>query len=169
MFAQASLNLFVYAEVGLYLLGKCVDKKANKDQATLRAVKESLHGEAEDRRGRDCQGEAETREEEGRRSRRCMCRRQDYPVATPEGVWTQDQVRELVPPWTFVWRELQRGGWAIRSAPYPGHSASWRLYGHQGAFVRVLQYAWRLYLDDHGMDACPIEGAHGGEGRDAGG
>lgn len=65
-----------------------------------------------------------------------------------------------MPPGCSVWQSLVAGSWCCHLKPFPRFSERWAVWTKEGAATVVLQRAWRLYLDENGLDErdCPIQG-----------
>lgn len=86
---------------------------------------------------------------------------------------SQADAKRLVPPGAYIWRgNYGSGSWQIHIRPYPRKSVPWTIAGGgKEACRQVLEYAWRLYLQDNGFgeEDCPVAGIFvGGSGASAG-
>eukprot|EP00972_Heterocapsa_arctica_P076587 11298318-Heterocapsa_arctica.AAC.1 len=150
-------------DAGLELFDKSEEKKIRTEQA--RVAEDAEEHEAFRCRYRARRQEVRVAAEaaprpkgKGKARRGNEAGQNRFPAKVPEGALTQPEVKSLLPPGAYVWRALQRGGWAVQLKPYKSYSQSWRMWGHRGAAMRVLQHVWKLHMDDHGLDSCPIAG-----------
>ena len=88
--------------------------------------------------------------------------------APPQGTndLPQKDVAPLCPPYTSIWRENKRGGWAVHYTCdkfwHKRHSEPWSRHGNDShaAMLACLRHAWGLFLSDHKLPVshCPIAG-----------
>lgn len=165
---EACLELFLSCGAGLEALDKSDEKAARKvqkktaiDEAECKDFRKDYKAERKARRAAEtAQQAAEVKRLAKSRGRgKAAPRAPAGPrLALPIEAPTQAEAKAIAPPGAHIWRELVRGGWAVHYAPYRRFSSSWKIYGAKGAAVRCLQYAWALYMDDHGLDHCPVQG-----------
>lgn len=78
---------------------------------------------------------------------------------------SQPEANMLKPPESHIWRgNLGTGSWQIHCPPYPRRSIPWSIAGGgREACRRVLEYAWRLHLQDNGQTEqdCLVQGIFG--------
>lgn len=165
---EACLELFLSCDAGLEALDKSDEKAARKvqkktaiDEAEYKDFRKDYKAERKARRAAEtAQQAAEAKPlAKSRGMGKAAPRAPAGPrLALPIEAPTQAEAKAIAPPGAHIWRELVRGGWAVHYAPYRRFSSSWKIYGAKGAAVRCLQYAWALYMDDHGLDHCPVQG-----------
>lgn len=75
---------------------------------------------------------------------------------------TQPEANRLKPPGSYIWRgNFGAGSWQIHPTGHPRRSIPWTVAGGgKAACLQVLQYAWRAWLTDQGLEEkdCPISG-----------
>lgn len=77
----------------------------------------------------------------------------------PEGELTQAMLRSLLPDGGSLWKG-KAGNFQSHFPPFKRASATWQLWGHRGAAVRVLRDCWEnaLLAQGKSTDQCPIKG-----------
>jgi hypothetical protein len=81
----------------------------------------------------------------------------------PDGMFSQQQLKALVPHGGSIWIGHKEGCYAGHFPPFKRQSAKWSLYGQRNAAIKVLRYLWKGFCTYHGyqLTDCPISGLFG--------
>ena len=73
----------------------------------------------------------------------------------------QAELKEFVPPGSFIWVARHAGAWMTRYPPFKAQARYWKREGSELAAAKAaLQDVWVRYLEANGLelDVCPIAG-----------
>merc|ERR1719198_1135806 len=79
-------------------------------------------------------------------------------TAVPPGDLTQPQLAARCPPKGHVWKGRRGGTWQGHLPPHSRVSYSWSAYGGREAGLLVLKDLWGAYMEDTGLQECPVAG-----------
>ena len=74
-----------------------------------------------------------------------------------ETEYTEAEVQQLVPPGAYIYKQQQYNRWMLKLSG-TCRCRSWLHHGHFGSVQQLLQYAWKLMLQDNGFEVldCPM-------------